>query len=50
VPAAAAIGGLLWLLREVTGIALVPLGALLYAALMWAISPGAREALAGMRR
>jgi O-antigen/teichoic acid export membrane protein len=49
VPAAAAMGGLLWLLREVTVIALVPLGALL-TALIWAIAPGARESLAGIRQ
>jgi O-antigen/teichoic acid export membrane protein len=47
--AAAAMGGLLWLLRDAPVVALVPLGAVVYGALLWAISPASRELVAGVR-
>lgn len=47
--AAAAMGGLLWLLRDVPVAVLVPLGAAGYGALLWAISPASRRLVAGVR-
>jgi O-antigen/teichoic acid export membrane protein len=48
--AAAAMGGLLWLLRDVSLAAVLPLAAALYAGLLYAISPRSREVLIGVRR
>jgi O-antigen/teichoic acid export membrane protein len=47
--AAVVMGGVLWTLRDGPVVLLVPLGAALYAALMWAISPATRELVAGIR-
>jgi O-antigen/teichoic acid export membrane protein len=47
--AAAAMGGLLWLLRDAPLVALLPLGAALYAGLLWLSSPASRELVAGVR-
>jgi hypothetical protein len=47
--AAAAMGGLLWLLRDAPVVALLPLGAALYAGLLWVTSPASRELVAGVR-
>ena len=44
-----AMAGLLWLLRDAPFPALVPLGAAVYSALLWAISPASRELLVGLR-
>ncbi|HEV3378609.1 MAG TPA: flippase [Thermoleophilaceae bacterium] len=49
VVAAAAMGGLLWLLRDAPVVALLPLGAALYAGLLWVTSPASRELVAGVR-
>ena len=50
VGAAAVMGGLLWLLRDAPLAALLPLGAALYAGLLWLVSPASRELVAGVRR
>jgi hypothetical protein len=42
-------GGLLWLLRDAPVVALLPLGAALYAGLLWVTSPASRELVAGVR-
>jgi O-antigen/teichoic acid export membrane protein len=47
--AAAVMGGVLWLLRDAPVVLLVPLGAALYAALLWLLSPASRELVEGMR-
>jgi O-antigen/teichoic acid export membrane protein len=47
--AAAVMGGLLWALRDAPVLLLVPLGAAVYAALMWFTSPAGRELVAGVR-
>jgi O-antigen/teichoic acid export membrane protein len=47
--AAVAMGGLLWLLRDAPVIALLPLGAAVYAGLLWVTSPASRELVAGVR-
>jgi O-antigen/teichoic acid export membrane protein len=47
---AAAMGALLWLLRDATLLALLPLGAAVYAGLLYAISPRSREVVMGVRR
>lgn len=47
--AAAAMGGLLWLARDVSVLALAPAGALIYGALLWTISPASREVFTGLR-
>jgi O-antigen/teichoic acid export membrane protein len=47
--AAAAMGGLLWVLRDAPLAVLVPLGAAVYAGILWATSPASRELVAGMR-
>jgi O-antigen/teichoic acid export membrane protein len=48
--AAAAMGGLLWLLRDASLAALLPLGAVLYGGLLYVISPRSREVVMGVRR
>jgi O-antigen/teichoic acid export membrane protein len=48
--AAVATGGVLWLLRHAPLPALLVLGAALYAALLYAISPRSREVVIGVRR
>ncbi|MBD0281653.1 MAG: flippase [Thermoleophilaceae bacterium] len=50
VAAAAVMGGLLWLLRDASLAAVLPLAAALYAGLLYAISPRSREVLIGVRR
>ena len=47
--AAAVMGGLLWALRDAPVLLLLPLGAAVYAALMWLTSPTSRELVAGVR-
>jgi O-antigen/teichoic acid export membrane protein len=47
--AAAAMGGLLWVLRDAPLAVLVPLGAAVYAGILWGTSPASRELVAGMR-
>jgi O-antigen/teichoic acid export membrane protein len=47
--AAAAMAALLWLLRDAPVLLLVPLGASVYAGLMWLTSPASRELVAGVR-
>jgi O-antigen/teichoic acid export membrane protein len=47
--AAAAMGGLVWLLRDLPLVVLLPLGAAVYAGLLWAISPRSRQLVAGVR-
>ena len=47
--AAVAMGGLLWVLRDAPLAAVVPLGAAVYAGILWATSPASRELVAGMR-
>jgi O-antigen/teichoic acid export membrane protein len=47
---AAAMGGLLWLLRDASLAALLPLGAVLYGGLLYVISPRSREVVMGVRR
>jgi O-antigen/teichoic acid export membrane protein len=49
VAAAAVAGGVLWLLRDASIVALAPLGAVLYGALLYAISPRSREVVLGAR-
>jgi O-antigen/teichoic acid export membrane protein len=48
--AAAAMGGALWLARDASPALLVPLGAALYAGLLYAISPLSREVVIGVRQ
>jgi O-antigen/teichoic acid export membrane protein len=48
--AAAAMGGVLWLLRDAPLAALLPLGAVLYGGVLYAISPVSREVVIGIRR
>ena len=47
--AAAAMGGLLWALQDAPLAVLLPLGAAVYAGIMWAASPASRELVAGLR-
>jgi O-antigen/teichoic acid export membrane protein len=47
--AAAAMAFVLWLLRDLPVLALAPLGAAVYAALVWTLSPVSREVVAGIR-
>jgi O-antigen/teichoic acid export membrane protein len=47
--AAAAMGALLWALRDAPVLLLVPIGAAVYAGLMWLTSPASRELVAGVR-
>jgi O-antigen/teichoic acid export membrane protein len=47
--AAAAMGGLLWALDDAPVLLLVPLGAAVYAGLIWLTSPASRELVAGVR-
>jgi O-antigen/teichoic acid export membrane protein len=49
VVAAAAMAGLLWVARDVPVLILAPLGVLVYAALLWAISPASRQVVTGLR-
>jgi O-antigen/teichoic acid export membrane protein len=48
--AAAAMGGLLWLLDAAPLPVLVALGAAVYGGLLWALSPASRELVTGLRR
>jgi O-antigen/teichoic acid export membrane protein len=48
--AAAAMGGVLWALRDASLAVLLPLGTALYAALLYAISPRSREVVTGIVR
>ncbi len=48
--AAALMGGTLWLLRDAPLAVLLPLGAVLYSGLIYALSPRGRSVLAGLRR
>jgi O-antigen/teichoic acid export membrane protein len=48
--AAAAMGGLLWLLDAAPLAVLVALGAVVYGGLLWVLSPASRELVAGLRR
>jgi O-antigen/teichoic acid export membrane protein len=48
--AAAAMGGLLWLLDDAPLAVLVVLGAAVYGGLLWALSPPSRELVTGLRR
>ncbi len=47
--AAVAMAGGLWLARDLPVLVLAPVGALAYAALLWAISPVSREVVTGLR-
>jgi hypothetical protein len=47
--AAAAMAAVLWVLRDAPVLLLVPLGAAVYAGLMWVTSPASRELVAGVR-
>jgi len=47
--AAAAMGALLWALSDAPVFFLIPLGAAVYAGLMWLTSPASRELVAGVR-
>ncbi len=47
--AAAAMAGLLWPLRHLPVLLVLPLGAAIYGALLWAISPTSRAVLGGVR-
>ncbi|HET8822499.1 MAG TPA: flippase [Thermoleophilaceae bacterium] len=47
--AAAAMGALLWALSDAPVLLLIPLGAAVYAGLMWLTSPASRELVAGVR-
>jgi O-antigen/teichoic acid export membrane protein len=49
VTAAAAMGGLLWLLDDAPLAVLVVLGAAVYGGLLWTLSPASRELLSGLR-
>jgi O-antigen/teichoic acid export membrane protein len=48
--AAAAMAGLLWLVRDGPLAVLVPLAVVVYGAVVWAISPASRELAAGVRK
>ena len=48
--AAAAMGGVLWALRDASLAVLLPLGTALYAAILYAISPRSREVVTGIVR
>jgi O-antigen/teichoic acid export membrane protein len=48
--AAAAMGGVLWVLRDASLAVLLPLGTVLYAAVLYAISPRSREVVTGIQR
>jgi O-antigen/teichoic acid export membrane protein len=48
--AAVAMGGLVWLGRDLPLPVVAPLGAAAYGALLWTISPMSREVLTGLRR
>jgi O-antigen/teichoic acid export membrane protein len=48
--AAAAMGGLLWLLDAAPLAVLVALGGVVYGGLLWVLSPASRELVAGLRR
>jgi hypothetical protein len=50
VAAAAAMGAVLWALRDASLALLLPLGTALYAALLYAISPRSREVVTGIPR
>jgi O-antigen/teichoic acid export membrane protein len=47
--AAAAMGGLLWALQEAPLVVLIPLGAAVYAGILWVTSPASRELVTGLR-
>jgi O-antigen/teichoic acid export membrane protein len=47
--AAAVMAGVLWVLRDVPVVLLVPFGAALYGGIMWVTSPASRELVAGVR-
>jgi O-antigen/teichoic acid export membrane protein len=47
--AAAAMGGLLWALQDAPLVVLIPLGAAVYAGILWATSPASRELVTGLR-
>jgi O-antigen/teichoic acid export membrane protein len=47
--AAAAMAGLLWVARDAPVLILGPLGVIVYAAMVWAISPTSREVVTGLR-
>jgi O-antigen/teichoic acid export membrane protein len=47
--AAATMGGLLWALGDAPLAVLLPLGAAVYAGILWATSPASRELVAGLR-
>jgi O-antigen/teichoic acid export membrane protein len=47
--AAAVMAGVLWVLRDVPVVLLVPFGAALYGGLLWLTSPASRELVAGVR-
>lgn len=49
VAGAAAMGGLLWVARDLPLFVLVPLGAAVYGGLVWWLSPASREVLTGLR-
>jgi O-antigen/teichoic acid export membrane protein len=49
VVAAGAMAGLLWVARDVPVLILAPVGVLVYAALLWAISPASRQVVTGLR-
>jgi O-antigen/teichoic acid export membrane protein len=48
--AGAAMGGLVWLARDLPVPVVVPLGAAAYGGLLWMLSPTSREVLTGLRR
>jgi hypothetical protein len=48
--AGVAMGGLVWVARDLPLPVVVPLGAAVYGGLVWAISPTSREVLTGLRR
>jgi hypothetical protein len=47
---AGVMGAVLWVLRELPVVLLVPAGAALYGVLLWLMSPASRELAAGVRR
>jgi O-antigen/teichoic acid export membrane protein len=47
---AAAMGGLVWVARDLPLPVVVPLGAAVYGGLLWMLSPTSREVLTGLRR
>jgi hypothetical protein len=48
--AGAAMGGLVWVARDLPLPVVVPVGAAAYGGLLWLISPTSREVLVGLRR